>query len=268
MGRWFEYESGVAWCESAFKYQTLPIVAEFANTVTNLPIIVLPLINVFMLRKYISANNRIVLLPHLMLTINGVASTYYHATLNLFGQIVDELSILWLINVCLVAYLPIMNFYPDKLKSKVIQLRRAIICLTAVISAFCFVEPHINAFVLMAWSIPGLALIYFEAANSGISEVVELRSKIITLWLIAVIFWFSDRLMCDLWLFFGIPYFHAIFHLLSSFAAYQAFIMFSLLDIHRNPSKYFTARINYFPKRGLFAFPYIAVTEEDNSSKL
>ncbi|KIH49814.1 hypothetical protein ANCDUO_20110 [Ancylostoma duodenale] len=53
MTNWFEYESGHAWCESAYKYQTLPMVAEFANTMTNLPIIVLPLLNAMMLRKYI-----------------------------------------------------------------------------------------------------------------------------------------------------------------------------------------------------------------------
>lgn len=34
INRWFEYESGHAWCESAYKYQTLPYVAEFANTVS------------------------------------------------------------------------------------------------------------------------------------------------------------------------------------------------------------------------------------------
>lgn len=34
IARWFEYESGHAWCESAYKYQTLPYVAEFANTVS------------------------------------------------------------------------------------------------------------------------------------------------------------------------------------------------------------------------------------------
>uniref|UniRef100_A0A1I7XKK3 ceramidase n=1 Tax=Heterorhabditis bacteriophora TaxID=37862 RepID=A0A1I7XKK3_HETBA len=35
MNKWFEYESGHAWCESAYKYQTLPMIAEFGNTVLN-----------------------------------------------------------------------------------------------------------------------------------------------------------------------------------------------------------------------------------------
>ncbi|PAV83761.1 hypothetical protein WR25_04792 [Diploscapter pachys] len=32
LSEWFEYETGHAWCESAYKYQTHPYVAEFANT--------------------------------------------------------------------------------------------------------------------------------------------------------------------------------------------------------------------------------------------
>lgn len=113
-----KYESGMAWCEAAYKYQTLPFVAEFANTVTNLPIIVLPMINAFMLRDYINQVNSVVVLPHLLLTFNGLASTVYHATLSLFGQLVDELSILWLINICLVAFLPIMKWVPESFRKK------------------------------------------------------------------------------------------------------------------------------------------------------
>jgi alkaline ceramidase len=103
-------------CESAYKYQTLPFVAEFANTMTNLPIMVLPMLNAFMLRDYINQVNSLIFLPHLLLTINGLASTAYHATLSLFGQLVDELSILWLINICVLAYLPIMSCCPENLK--------------------------------------------------------------------------------------------------------------------------------------------------------
>ncbi|VDK78970.1 unnamed protein product [Gongylonema pulchrum] len=87
MDRWFDYESGHAWCESAYKYQTVPVIAEFANTVTNLPIIVLPLLNILLIRPYIENVNWLVMLPHMLLTLNGIASTYYHATLNLFGII-------------------------------------------------------------------------------------------------------------------------------------------------------------------------------------
>lgn len=44
------------------------------------------MLNSFMLRKYIIEINPIIFLPHLLLIINGLASTYYHATINLFGK--------------------------------------------------------------------------------------------------------------------------------------------------------------------------------------
>lgn len=76
------------------------------------------MVNVFMLKDYINQVNPLIFLPHLLLTFNGLASTAYHATLSLFGQLVDELSILWLINICLVAFLPIMKWVPERFRKR------------------------------------------------------------------------------------------------------------------------------------------------------
>ncbi|VDM25008.1 unnamed protein product [Toxocara canis] len=261
--RWFEYESGHAWCESAYKYQTLPVVAEFANSVTNLPIIVLPLVNVFLLRRYIEEVNWLITLPHLLLTFNGIASTYYHATLNLFGQLVDELSLLWLLNTCVVAYLPVMKWFPEKYKDHVSRFRWATVAMTAFISAFCFIKPSLNAFALMSWTIPGAAVIYYEGINAEVPEAASSPWKIFVLWTAATACWFSDRLLCDFWLYLGTPYLHAAFHLLSSVAAYNVFVMFSLLDIHRRRDTHtFSVIIKHFPYEGLFGLPYITLIEK------
>ncbi|EGT36119.1 hypothetical protein CAEBREN_32540 [Caenorhabditis brenneri] len=107
ISRWFEYESGHAWCESAYKYQTLPYVAEFANTCTNLPIIVLPLVNIMLLRRYLQDVNGGLIFPQLLLTFNGLASTYYHATLNLT------------------------------------LVRWTVLIATAILSGLCFLEPNL-----------------------------------------------------------------------------------------------------------------------------
>lgn len=45
------------------------------------------MINVLMLKNYITQVNSVIFLPHLLLSFNGIASTYYHSTLNLFGKI-------------------------------------------------------------------------------------------------------------------------------------------------------------------------------------
>lgn len=85
---------------------------------TNLPIIVLPLLNAMMLRRYIKEVNHWLIVPQLLLTFNGLASTYYHATLNLFGQLVDELSLVWIINMFLVVYIPVMKWFPKKFSER------------------------------------------------------------------------------------------------------------------------------------------------------
>uniref|UniRef100_A0A1I7VBM2 ceramidase n=1 Tax=Loa loa TaxID=7209 RepID=A0A1I7VBM2_LOALO len=118
LDRWFDYESGHAWCESAYKYQTVSIVAEFANTVGC--------------------------------------------------QLIDEISILWLLMMCLAAYFPVFSFYPQQYHKYIGKVRYAITAMTVVVSTFCFVKPSLNALVLMLWSIPSIAIIHHEAAKSSV----------------------------------------------------------------------------------------------------
>ncbi|CAJ0941936.1 unnamed protein product, partial [Mesorhabditis belari] len=230
---WLEYESGHAWCESAYKYNTHPLIAEFANTVTNLPIIVLPLVNAMMMRKYIRKVNSGVVWPNLLLAFNGIASTYYHATLNLFGQLVDELSILWILNIFLVVYIPVMQWFPEKHKKNIPLFRWSVIILASFISTLCFFEPNLNALALMTYTIPGSMVVHYEGKHANLPEIANFPRRIFILWGLAISCWFSDRLVCDLWLYLGIPYLHAIFHLLSSVAAYNIFVMFNMIDIEK-----------------------------------
>uniref|UniRef100_A0A8R1TJT4 Alkaline ceramidase n=1 Tax=Onchocerca volvulus TaxID=6282 RepID=A0A8R1TJT4_ONCVO len=260
MDGWFAYESGYTWCESAYKYQIVSVVAEFANTVTNIPFIILPNISVLLIKPYIETVNWIILLPHVLLTLIGIASTYYHATLNLFGQLIDEISILWLLMMCFATYFPVCSFYPRQFQKYVGRVRCAIVLMTVVASTFCFLEPSLNALALMFFSIPSITVIYHEAANAGIPEIISFPRKILTLWIAASICWISDRVFCNFWLFLGIPYFHALFHLLSSLAVYNVFIMFSLIDICRHSDEHqYKCRIKYFPEKGLVRLPYIAL---------
>ncbi|PIC27739.1 hypothetical protein B9Z55_019903 [Caenorhabditis nigoni] len=267
ISRWFEYESGHAWCESAYKYQTLPYVAEFANTCTNLPIIVLPLVNIMLLRRYLHDVNGGLVFPQLLLTFNGLASTYYHATLNLFGQLVDELSLVWIITVFLVVYIPVMKWFPERFSKRLTVVRWVVLIVTAVVSALCFLEPNLNAIALMLFSIPAAVVIRYEGKQSGIPDIENFPSRILALWGVAFSFWFADRLLCDFWLYLGTPYLHAAFHLLAGLAGYTIFIMFSMIDIEsRSKTHRYTAAVRYFPDKNgsIFSFPYISLKERSH----
>ncbi|CAI5450679.1 unnamed protein product [Caenorhabditis angaria] len=266
--KWFEYESGHAWCESAYKYQTLPYVAEFANSLTNLPIIVLPLLNIMLLRKYLQNVNMGLIFPQLLLTFNGLASTYYHATLNLFGQLVDELSLVWIITVFLVVYIPVMKWFPKKFSERLCLVRWITLIITAVVSGLCFLEPNLNAIALMLFSIPAAVVLNYEGTHSGIPDIERFPKRVLALWGAAFSFWFADRLLCDFWLYLGTPYLHAVFHLLAGLAGYTIFIMFSMIDIEtRSKSHRFTAAVRYFPDKNgsIFAFPYISLKERTHN---
>lgn len=81
--------------------------------------------------------------------------------------------------------------------------------------------------------------------------------------------WLADRVFCDFWLLIGAPYLHALFHLLSSMAAYNVFTMLALLDIDRRQNQHdFEAIIKYFPlspttnKPMRWSVPYLSLVRK------
>ncbi|KAI3415345.1 hypothetical protein GPALN_004957 [Globodera pallida] len=279
MERWFAYESGMSWCESQSdnKYKIVPFVAEFANTVSNLPLVLFPLLNVFQLWPYLSRVNPLAIWPHALLALNGMASAYYHATLSLFGQLMDELLLLHMINTCLIAYMPVLDrVVPPKLQAYHRHIRLAIVLLSVMVSVLCFIKPAVNAFVLITFSLPAAFLVYFEGTRNGIPEAPHLINRIMLSWTMAITCWLADRLICELWLQLGTPYLHAVWHFLAAYAGYNVFVMFSLLDIKKRSAikqHGFSTSIRYFPSlQGLpkdgppfLTFPYLVLM--DSSAK-
>jgi alkaline ceramidase len=111
--------SEVDWCEE--NYTVTPFIAEFWNTVRYLQ-------NAKILHSFFFQSNAIFLIipPILsikyknygevlkvpvgyvwsLLTIVGLGSIYFHSTLSLVGQLVDEIAILWVIMCAWALFLP------------------------------------------------------------------------------------------------------------------------------------------------------------------
>uniref|UniRef100_A0AC34R3C2 Alkaline ceramidase n=1 Tax=Panagrolaimus sp. JU765 TaxID=591449 RepID=A0AC34R3C2_9BILA len=146
------------------------------------------------------------------------------------------------------------------------RIRWTIVGFTVLISGLCFIRPNLNALALMSYSVPSIFVIYYEGSNTGIPATLTTTWRIFVLWAIASTCWFSDRLLCDVWLYLGVPYLHAIFHLISSVAGYHVFVMFSLVDIKRRDTEHkFNPVIRHFPidKATWYTVPYITLVDKD-----
>jgi hypothetical protein len=90
------HTSHLDWCEE--NYAVTPLIAEFWNTWSGLVLCfpVAPLAAWLFARTQMRVEPRLYLLWVLMCAA-GLGSAYFHATLSLAGQILDEMSVIWLI---------------------------------------------------------------------------------------------------------------------------------------------------------------------------
>ena len=72
--------------------------------------IVLPCVWLVRCRDYTERVSKDMLVISLMTSTVGVCSVYFHATLSMMGQLLDELSILWSLMTGLALWLPEYHF--------------------------------------------------------------------------------------------------------------------------------------------------------------
>lgn len=88
---WGPITASVNWCEPDYVYTRH--VAEFWNTATSFPIFALAFYGFLVgLRQGYEVR---VLLPLLFMAVVGVGSMAFHGTLQLWGQALDELAMIW-----------------------------------------------------------------------------------------------------------------------------------------------------------------------------
>ena len=97
-----EYESSsIDWCEENYSHSIY--IAEFFNTISNIPFIILYYFGCKSFCNMFCNNYDKLLYGCLLFT--GISSFYFHATLSLFSQLLDEFSIIFLLfNTLLMLY--------------------------------------------------------------------------------------------------------------------------------------------------------------------
>ena len=90
-GYWGMPTADMDFCEP--NYETSQYVAEFWNTVTSVPIILVGLMGIILCRKQDLGREQV--LAYFMISVIGLGSFLFHATLMRTGQILDEIPMLW-----------------------------------------------------------------------------------------------------------------------------------------------------------------------------
>jgi len=264
---WHHLERGsspVDWCEDNYTFS--PHIAEFVNTISNVLFLVMPPLLMRLHQSYAEHCGRGIHVIWVLLIVVGLSSAYFHATLSLLGQLLDELAILWVIVACYWLWYP-KAFIPDRWRYTPEGRKRfsnffiAFAFLTTFLS---FLQPAVNAFCLFSLSVPSLGLMISQLLTcSSLTEtrVTNLGRRSIAIWGLALVCWVNDRFFCPWWASVGFPYLHGAWHILIFLASYTAVVIYAYFDV-RNNMKEKVAELRYYPSDSWeFGIPFVFVSK-------
>ena len=259
--RWLAYESSpVDWCEDNFTVSGN--IAEFTNTISNILLIALPTI-ALRSKLWINYTRHISFGVNFMLYLFisvGISSAYFHATLSLFGQWLDEVGIIIAI-CCGYSFFTPNNIRPRFFKGIIAHVLSGLMAVTLTVT--WFIAPYLNAFWMMALVFPMFGMMIRETKLEKNLTVVKLVKLDLFLFAIAMSLWVSDRMFCQVWLKMGIPGLHNIWHLLSAEVAYLSATIFAYWKAAYD-KPFIKPSIRFYPEK-LWGIPYVHCKDRLNS---
>ncbi|KAJ8356978.1 hypothetical protein SKAU_G00197720 [Synaphobranchus kaupii] len=227
MAGMFSYESSeVDWCEDNYRHSET--VAEYFNTMSNIIFFVVSPIMLYLLHPYAKERSLAVHLVWIMMIFVGLFSMYFHMTLSLMGQLLDELSILWVIAVGYSVWFPRRHF-PFFIKSRS-TFSWMVLAITVITTVSSFVKPVANAYALNFFAVHVVYSVAVEMRSCTNPRVLRLARQAIGVWVLAISCWISDRFGCSFWKTINFCYLHAIWHILIVIATAYGSSLLSYLD--------------------------------------
>ncbi|UJR14821.1 hypothetical protein I4U23_001808 [Adineta vaga] len=254
--------SQVDWCEP--NYVVNEYIAEFWNTISNVFFFLVPPIMIYLFQPYSKRVANGIMILWIILIIIGIGSVYFHATLSLVGQLVDEISILWVLTTGYALFLPSI-YLPQSFRVQRHRFVYTCILFAIVITCLSFVYPYANAFALMILGLPAIGFIIIHLKRSDNSRIKSLGLHCFGMWLMAVTIWICDRMFCSFWLAISFPYLHAIWHVLIFFSSNEAIVVCGYLTIkHQNPQA--NLHLHYWPNEqwSWFRLPYLKFHDDSD----
>lgn len=263
--RYFETGSSpVDWCEPNYAKSTQ--IAEFYNTFSNFIYLIGPPLLVHLHADYAQWISKSIDIVWWFFTIVGISSAYFHATLSLFGQLVDELSILWTFMIAIASFCP-RRYLPEQFKDRRDKFSLCIGVITVILTVLSVFEPAINAFALMFLIVPVVSVLNYNFLVNGSNQRVNnLIKRTLIMLGIAVMVWINDRLCCDFWTELNFAYLHAIWHILIFISSYGLCVLAAwAYALEEKPE--WKPRIKYWPNDMFeMGVPYVAIKTPDHGS--
>ncbi|PZC76351.1 alkaline ceramidase [Helicoverpa armigera] len=248
--------SPVDWCES--NYSISPVIAEFVNTISNVLFFLFPPVLMHLFQEYSKFFNPAINVLWILLMVVGISSAYFHATLSLVGQLMDELAILWVFIAAFAMFLPKRHF-PSFLDGNRRRLAIYSTVMSVLSTGFLVMHPAANAFALMTLALPALGFLYGELVRVKCSRVYRLGLRCVAVSLLAIFCWVMDRMFCDAWLSIDFPYMHGVWHVLIFIASYTALVLFAYFNVtEESPEQ--KPQLKYWPINEFeLGIPYITM---------
>jgi len=199
-----------------------------------------------------------------LLIVVGASSMYFHATLSLLGQLLDEIAILWVVMAGFAMWFPKsmmpQNFKESKGRRKFMLMVGLFTILSTTLG---FYQPFFNAFFLMLLGVPSVAMLVYNIKKEGAlgkgDRILSLGRRSIALWIGAVLCWLNDRILCEAWTAIGFPYLHGFWHVLIFLASYTGVVLFAYFDV-KNHHSMEEPVIKYWPKDTFeLGVPYVEI---------
>lgn len=249
--------SPVDWCE--FNYTHSPFIAEIINTISNILFLIFPPILCQLFKQYANNIDRGIYTIWILFAIVGICSAYFHATLSLLGQLLDELAILWLLAFSFGMWLP-KKYYPNWkwINGERRKFKQLMMAISVLASFAACIYPWINSFALMTLGVPTFILLTKELKRCRIQRIKNLGVRCCLCWAAAVISWIMDRMFCETWSNYNLPYLHGVWHILIAIASYTVCVLFAYFDaIHEYENLH--PVIKFWPKDQYetYGIPYI-----------
>lgn len=212
------FSSSIDWCEPNFQYST--IIAEFWNSCSSLYISLCGIACIWCCsQNTICSTSTHLKCLYITLIPIGIGSFYFHATLSLMGQLVDEFCIM----ICIICTLHYVN---DNIY--VFLSRKYLAIVNAMQIVLMFTLPVYNRLLMFAYGFYFVYMLQYIKRNysASVGRIIQTAE---ILFAFSVVFWGIDY-MC----YYGNSFYgHALWHVLIGNVAFFLFNGFSAIEYHQ-----------------------------------